>query len=156
MQLSKQVAKHITDVHSGGNWTASNLKDTLADITWEQAVTRVYSFNTIAALVFHMNYFIDAALDVLQGKPLEAHDRFSFDHPPVQSPEDWKKLVDKTWEDAEKFAQLVEQLPEPMFWEDFSDEKYGNYYRNIHGIVEHIHYHLGQIVILKKLVVNKY
>jgi hypothetical protein len=29
-------------------------------------------------------------------------------------------------------------------------EKYGNYYRNIHGIIEHIHYHLGQIVLIEK------
>jgi hypothetical protein len=29
--------------------------------------------------------------------------------------------------------------------------KYGNYYRNLHGIIEHTHYHLGQIVLIKKL-----
>ncbi len=46
--------------------------------------------------------------------------------------------------------QQIEQLPESKLWETFSDEKYGNYYRNIHGIIEHIHYHLGQIVLIKK------
>ena len=46
----------------------------------------------------------------------------------------------------------MEQLPETMLWETFADEKYGNYYRNIHGIIEHTHYHLGQIVLIKKIV----
>jgi hypothetical protein len=45
----------------------------------------------------------------------------------------------------------VEQLPEARLWDDFSNGKYGNYYRNITGIIEHLHYHLGQIVLIKKM-----
>lgn len=151
MNLTTQIAKHIRDVYFGGNWTAVNLKDTLADVTWQQATTQVYAFNTIAVLVFHINYFINVVLPVLKGGPLHGSDKFSFDLPPIQSPEDWEKLLDKTWADAESFAALIEQLPEQKLWEDFSDHKYGNYYRNIHGIVEHNHYHLGQIVLIKKM-----
>jgi hypothetical protein len=33
---------------------------------------------------------------------------------------------------------------------DFDDGKYGTVLRNILGLIEHTHYHLGQIVILKK------
>ena len=101
-----------------------------------------------------MNYFVRAALDVLEGKPLNAHDKYSFDLPEIQSREDWEKLLDKIWADAEKFASLVEQLPESRLWEDFTDSKYGNYYRNIHGIIEHTHYHLGQIVLVKKIILQ--
>jgi uncharacterized damage-inducible protein DinB len=151
MNLTGQIAKHFREVYFGGNWTSSNLKDNLADVTWQQATTQVYSFNTIAALVFHMNYFVSAVLKVLQEEPLDAHDKYSFDCPPIQSQEDWEKLLDKTWTDAENFASLVEQLPESKLGETFSDEKYGNYYTNLHGIIEHIHYHLGQIVLIKKI-----
>lgn len=90
-------------------------------------------------------------MKVLQGGLLDAKDTYSFDHPPILSPEDWEKLLDKTWTDAENFARLIEQLSESTLWEDFSDKKYGNYYSNIHGIIEHIHYHLGQIVLIKKI-----
>ena len=151
MSIPKQIATHFRQVHFGGNWTASNLKDHLADVTWEQATTQVYSLNTIAALVFHMNYYVSAVLKVLQGEPLNASDKFSFDLPPIRSAEDWEKLLDKTWTEAESFARLVEQLPESRLWEDFSGNKYGNYYRNIHGVIEHVHYHLGQIVLVKKI-----
>ena len=154
MSLTEQIAKHFRDVHFGENWTSVNLKDSLADVTWQQATTTIYSFNTIATLVYHMNYFVSAVLKVLQGEPLNAHDKYSFVHPPILSQEDWEKLLNKTWTDAESFASLVEQLPEPRLWEDFSDKKYGNYYRNIHGIIEHIHYHLGQIVLIKKILMK--
>jgi hypothetical protein len=153
MNLPSQIAKHFRDVHFGGNWTSSNLKDILADVSWQQATTVVHSFNTIATLVFHMNYFVSAVVKVLQGEPLEAHDKYSFDCPPIHSPEDWQKLLDKTWSDAETFASLVEQLPEHKFGENFSEAKYGTYYFNIHGIIEHTHYHLGQIVLIKKIII---
>ena len=47
------------------------------------------------------------------------------------------------------------QLSEIQLWENMSDEKYGNYYRNVHGIIEHSHYHLGQILLVKKLLLNR-
>lgn len=151
MNVTGQIAKHLSDVHFGGNWTSVNLKESLADVTWQQATTKVYSFNTIATLVYHMNYYVSAVLKVLQGESLNAKDIYSFDHPPVLSADDWQRLLDKVWTDAEDFAVLIEQLPEDKLGADFTDEKYGNYYRNLHGIIEHIHYHLGQIVLIKKL-----
>ena len=152
MLLCKQIAKHFRELYIGGNWTFTNVKDTLSDISWQEANTKVYSFNTIAALVFHMNYFVEAALQVLQGKALDAHDKFSFDVPPILSKEDWDQMVKKTLLNAESFASLLEQIPDNKMWEVFENEKYGNYYRNMHGIIEHSHYHLGQIVIIKKLI----
>ena len=149
MQLTDKIAKHLRDIHFGGNWTASNLKDKLADVTWQQATEPVGSFHTIAALVYHMNYFVSATLKVFQGGPLDAKDKYSFDHPPIASRQDWEGLLQKTWSDAENLAVAIEQMPEGQLWEDFVDEKYGNYYRCIHGPIEHCHYHLGQIALLK-------
>lgn len=154
MNLAAQIAKNFRDVHFGGNWTSVNLKDTLKDVSWQQATTKVESFNTIAALVYHMNYYVSVVIKVLQGAPLNASDKYSFDVPPIASKEDWEKLLNKTWTEAENFATLVEQLPASKFWEDFSDNKYGNYYRNIHGIIEHMHYHLGQIILIKKFLLK--
>jgi len=152
MSLTQQIARHLREVHFGGNWTASNLKDNLTSITWQQATTQVYSFNTIASLVYHMNYYVSAVLKVLEGGPLDASDKLSFNLPPIQSQEDWENLLNKTWTDAENFAALIEALPEHKLGEAFSDGKYGTYYRNIHGVIEHIHYHLGQIVVLRKII----
>jgi len=154
MNITGQIAKLFKDVYYGGNWTAVNFKESLADVTWQQATTKVYSFNTIATLVYHTNYYVSAVLRVLKGEPLHAKDKYSFDHPPIQSEEDWERLLDKTWADSNNFAMLVEQLPEHRLWDTFIDEKYGNYYRNIHGVIEHCHYHLGQIVLIKKILLQ--
>jgi hypothetical protein len=154
MNRTAQIARHFREVHFGGNWTSVNLKDSLAGITWQQATTKVHSLNTIAALVYHINYYVSAVLKVLEGGPLDAHDKYSFDLPLIQSDEDWQKLLNKTWTDAKNFANLVEQLPESKLENDFSEKKYGSYSRNLHGIIEHTHYHLGQIVLIKKIILT--
>ena len=154
MNLTTQIAKHFRDLHFGGNWTSVNLKDSLADVSWQQATTQVYSFNTIATLVYHTNYYVSVVLKVLRGEPLRAKDKYSFEHPLILSQQDWDNLLNKTWTEAETFATLVEQLPENKLGEIFLDEKYGNYYRNLHGIIEHTHYHLGQIVLIKKILLQ--
>lgn len=152
MSLNAQIAQHLREVHFGGNWTSSSLKGNLEGVSWQQATAKFGSLNSIAALVYHMNYFVDAVLKVMQGKPLDAHDKFSFDLPPIQSQEDWDSLLSKTWADAENLALLIEQMPESRLWEDFADAKYGTYYRNLQGIIEHCHYHLGQVVVMKKMI----
>ena len=154
MNLTAQIARHFRAVHFGGNWTSVNLKDQLSGLTWQQATTQLYSFNTIAKLVFHINYYVAAVTKVLEGGPLDAHDKYSFDLAPIQSEEDWQKLVAKTFSDAEHFAALIEQLPDSKLGDVFSEEKYGTYYSNLHGIIEHTHYHLGQITLLKKMVLS--
>ncbi len=155
MKPSEQLAKHFREVYFGGNWTSSSLEDNLADLNWKQATTQVYSLNTIVALVYHINYYVTAVTKVLQGESLDAKDKYSFDHPPILSPDDWTKMQEKLWADAKTFLNLIEALPEDKLCEDFSNEKYGTYYRNIQGVIEHIHYHLGQIVLIKKILQEK-
>ena len=151
MHVPAQIATLLRSVYFGGNWTAVNLKDTLAGVDWQQATTRVHSLNTIAALVYHIHYYIQAVSGVLRQEPLTASDKYSFDHPPIQSEEDWQHLLNKVWTETEALTGMIEQLPESRPGEIFANGKYGNYYRNLHGLIEHAHYHLGQIVIIKKM-----
>ncbi len=152
MNSASLIAKHLREVHVGGNWTVSNLKDQLADVTWQQATTQVKDMNTIAKLVFHINYFVSVVIPVLQGKPLVASDKYAFDVPEITSDEEWRNLVDKAMADAETLAVLIEGLSDEQLAEDFYDAKWKSYYFNLQGIVEHTHYHLGQIALIKKLV----
>lgn len=154
MSISKQMAKHLRDVHFGGNWTVTDLRKTLSDVKWEDALTQVYSLNSIAALTFHMTYYVDVLITVLEENKLTGKDELSWMLPSIQSQDDWEHLQEQIWERTERAALLIEELPDERLTMDFIDPKYGTTYRNIAGIVEHMHYHLGQIVIIKKLLVQ--
>lgn len=152
MQYTHQIAKHLREVYFGGNWTCVNFKETLSDVSWQEADTQIATCNSIATLLNHTHYYIVLVTKVLQGEALNGKDEWSFAHPPILSAEDWEKMQTKVWEDAEQFALLMEAFPEDKLSEIFTDEKYGIYYRNLQGIIEHLHYHLGQIVIIKKMI----
>ncbi|OYW20322.1 MAG: hypothetical protein B7Z54_01475 [Sphingobacteriales bacterium 12-47-4] len=47
-------------------------------------------------------------------------------------------------------AKLIEQMPESQLNEIFREKKYSTYHRNLMGMIEHTHYHLGQMVLLRK------
>ena len=152
--MSVQIAKHLRAVYFGGNWTSVNLKETVTDVSWLQATKKIQSFNTIAALVYHINYYVSTIVKVLQSAPLDAHDKYSFDLPSISSQQDWEELLHNSFSEAEKLADLIEHFPDDRLSEIFVNEKYGNYYRNFWGVIEHTHYHLGQIVLIKKLLLE--
>ncbi len=155
MSTVLQLAKRFREVLLDGLWIANtNFKDQLSDVTWEQAVAKVGSLNTIAMLTFHIDYYIAGLIDVFEGGDLEIRDRYSFNLPPVESRQQWEILVNKLLSDAEQFASLLEQMPDAKMNEAFVDEKYGTYLRNIDGMIEHAYYHLGQITLIKKLLIS--
>ena len=149
--IGQQIANHLRGIYFGGNWTAVSLTDKLFDVSWEQAISKVDSFHPIASQVFHMNYFVRATIDVLEGRELTAKDALSFDCPEISNQMDWETMLKGSYEDAENLATLIEQLPDEQMGKTFVDEKYGSYYRCLHGPIEHCHYHLGQISIIKAL-----
>jgi len=157
MSTTSQLAKRFREVLLDGKWIANtNFKDQLSDVIWEQATTKIDSLNTIAMLAFHIDYYIAGLINVFEGGDLEIRDKYSFDLPPIENEEQWENLKNKLWDDAEKFALLLEQMPDSTMNEVFVDEKYDTYLRNIDGMIEHCYYHLGQITLIKKLILSKH
>ena len=156
MSSVSQLAKRFREVLLDGLWIANtNFEDQLSEVTWQQAVTKIDSLNTIAMLTFHIDYYIAGIVNVFEGGDLEIKDQFSFDLPSIESQQQWEDLLGKLWEDSEKFASLLEQMPDSQLDEVFVDEKYGTYRRNIDGMIEHSYYHLGQITLIKKLLKSR-
>jgi Protein of unknown function (DUF1572) len=62
------------------------------------------------------------------------------------------KLASELFDNASVFANAVEKMPEEKFDEVFVNEKYGSYLRNLEAVIEHSYYHLGQIVLIKKMI----
>lgn len=152
MQITEYLASKFREAFQGGNWTAVSFREKLADVTWREATTRIGDHHTIVALVYHIDYYFAGVIAVLRGGKLETRDKFSFDHPIVADEDDWQKLLQDTYAHAETFAKLVAALPPERMSELFTEAQYGDYHRNIHGILEHCYYHLGQISLLKKLI----
>ena len=155
MENTKKIAKRFREVILNGTWVANtNFKDQLSNLDWKIATTEIKSLNTIAILAQHIHYYINGINRVFKGGTLDIRDQFSFDFPAMQSQKDWETFLLRFWNDAETFAAMIEQMPDEKLKQVFVDEKYGTYQRNIDGMIEHSYYHLGQIVLLKKMIAN--
>lgn len=153
MPTNITLSNRIREVLLEGKWIANtNYRDQMESVTWEQAIQKVGDLNTIALLTFHVNYYQKGILNVLNDGPLDIKDKYSFDAPEIKSEADWKALVNDFIKNAEMFADRVEQMPDNLFDQPFVDEKYGTYLRNLDGFIEHAYYHLGQILLIRKLI----
>jgi hypothetical protein len=153
MKHSKELANRVREVLLNGKWIANtNYKHSLSDLSWEQATTKIGSLNTIAALTYHINYYTAGVLNVFEGGKLEIRDKYSFDLPSIESQEDWENLLNEKWSTVEKFANHVELMSDEQLEAGFVNEKYGTYRKNIEAVIEHSYYHLGQIVLIKKMI----
>lgn len=151
-KITHELARHIREIHFGDNWTDSVLQTVLKDVTWQQAVaTPIPNANSIAILIFHTNFYLNYVHKRMKGETYHFEHEDSFKTTPIQSEADWQALLQKTWDDAEAFAQTVEKLPVNANFYKILPSYHNSFYKNIQGVVEHNHYHLGQIVLLKKL-----
>ena len=156
MKKTEQLANRFREIILNGTWIANtNYKDQLENIDWEIAISELESLNTISILAQHIHYFVNGIKNVFNGGILKIRDKYSFDFPIIKSEDEWKAFLTKFWNDAENLTKLIEQLPDEKLNQSFVDDKYGTYQRNIDGMIEHSYYHLGQIVLIKKIILKK-
>ncbi len=141
----------LEELASGNNWTGVNTLQVLDGITAEQAVKRLNNKHlNIAELTAHLtcwNHVITQRLNAVNAIPAKEEDFPVIDY-----------LTEEAWQDRQKllhasFQVLIDQLKtkeddilsKPMF------EGATSAYRNIHGQISHLHYHIGQIAMLKKI-----
>lgn len=155
METSNQLANRFREVFLNGTWIANtNYKDQLSGLNWKQAITKIGSLNSILALTYHINYYVAGVLQVFEGGNLDIRDKYSFDFPDVKSEEEWNVLLNDLLSNAEKFASHIELMPNEKLEDNFVDKKYGSYRRNIEGMIEHSYYHLGQISLIRKMILK--
>lgn len=153
MSKGEELANRLREVVLNGTWIANtNIKDQLENLDWKNANKKVGALNTIALLTQHMHYYVAGIKKFFTDGKLEIRDKYSFNFPPLESQSEWENIQTQFWGDTESLAKLIEKLSDEQLGDNFIDEKYGSYLRNIDGMIEHCYYHLGQIVLIKKMI----
>ncbi|MDI9258303.1 DUF1572 family protein [Flavobacterium sedimenticola] len=156
METGLDLANRFRDVIINGKWIANtNFKEQLTGTSLEMATSVLGSANSIAVLAQHIHYYINGLNTVFNGGTLDIKDQYSFDFRSLQTQEEWDYFLTTFWNHSETFANHVQSMSEATLSQVFVAEKYGTYRRNIEAMIEHSYYHLGQIVLLKKLVLQR-
>ncbi len=153
MSLSDRIARRIREVYLNGHWVAkTNYVEALEEIDLAKASKKIGTHNTIAILVYHVNYYLDGLNKVFQGGDLTIKDKYSFEMPVLSNESEWQQLKVTLFNNAEQFATLVEEMDDEVLHGPFVKQEYGSNLRNVEATIEHGYYHLGQIVLLQKLI----
>lgn len=151
MSENIRISNLYQSIYNGNPWLEVTLAHTLENVNAEQAYRKINpNLNTIWEIVNHLIQWRRNILSRMQGEIVITPDHNYF--VPVLDPSE------AAWEQSlQNLAKTQEAWN--AFFEDFDDADlakiYVNnghtYYEHIHGIIQHDVYHLGQIVILKKL-----
>jgi uncharacterized damage-inducible protein DinB len=152
----KQIASRLQEVYLTGKWVANtNYREQISNLNWQQATKKENGFNSIALLVFHINYYLEGLIIAFTQHQLTISDKYSFDMPTIENEQDWNRIKAAFLNNAETFISLIEKMDDDQLTTPFIEEKYGSTWRNIEGVLEHSYYHLGQIVLLKKMLLKE-
>jgi uncharacterized damage-inducible protein DinB len=154
MNITTLIAQHLIEVHEGGNWTEIDIASTVKDVSLEEATTRTIATpNTIAALLHHITFWNLEVMQRAKGITTQVDEANGFNHPALNTGAHWQQLKEDNIQSAHKLAAAINQFDETKLFEPMETHT-SSAYKNFQGAVEHVHYHLGQIVILKKLIRN--
>ena len=156
MSSMKSLADRFAEIYLSGRWICgTNVAEVISSVSYVQAVKRLHDLNSIALLTFHLSYYLGGVLKVLEGGNLDISDSKSFDMSEISTDIKWKLLCDQLTDRANQLHRKIELMNQEELLGDFSEEKYGSNLRNIEGLIEHGYYHLGQIVIIRKMILQQ-
>ncbi len=143
-----RIADQLRRVYDGSAWHGPSLKQILSGLTDEQARARLNTnVHSIWEIVQHTGAWARIGRERLSATDIRDHNE----------EENWGPMVG-TWHQAQtsldQEMRLLEQailsFPESRLEEAAPATEPQTFYVLLHGVVQHIAYHSGQIMLLKK------
>jgi len=153
MKETERIIKSFEYLYDGEPWLGVNIVDTLGIITAKKAVKKISNnHNSIWEIT---NHVISWRLNVLQrvkGKTMVSPDNNYIEPVKDQTAKAWKATLKQLKDSQKQWLDFLNTFPEKDFEKVYKNNSM-TYYENIQGIIQHDAYHLGQIVLLAKLIV---
>jgi uncharacterized damage-inducible protein DinB len=144
------IADQLHRAFDGSAWHGPALLELLKDVDATTAAAKpLPKVHSIWELVLHIAAWDGAACRCLAGEKLHLSAAQNF--PRVLKPTEaaWRKAVAETKRTHDALVKAVAALPDARLCERVPGMRY-DFYRMLHGLVQHELYHAGQIAILKK------
>jgi uncharacterized damage-inducible protein DinB len=153
MKEIDRIKKLVHDHYNGQPWLDVTIMGVLEDLTYLEASKKIGEHNTIWQLVVHITEWKNTCVARIMGKKSRCPE-----HNYILPVEDNSELA---WVKAlsaleEAHFRLMDILT--TYKKEDLNEVYKNkhtYYEHLSGIIIHDAYHLGQIMLLKKLIREK-
>lgn len=147
-----RIKKVISDQYDGDPWLDVTIKDILKDISATDADKKISDLNSIWQIVNHMIEWREVLWKKLNGEKVIVTENNFIEEIEDPSEEEWKLTLRRFDRSQKNIINFLSGL------KDFDNDKVfpNGHTANEHlqAIIQHDAYHLGQIVVLKKLINN--
>lgn len=151
MKELQRIEKLFEKGYDGSPWIDVNLVDTLKVITAEQALQKLKpSANSIWEITNHIISWRKTVLQRIQGEIIKTPPHNYFITVEKGSAADWKNVLKQLEVSQNDWIKFLKNIKETALDEVFKQNGM-SCYEHIQGILQHDAYHLGQIVMLTKL-----
>jgi len=146
-----RICGQIKRAFSGDAWHGDNLSTILDRVDPEHIFDLPYSEgNCIWTLVGHLATWYDVAIKRLDGESYDPPREVDFPNPKNLGKHQWESQRKYLEVQHERFLARVEKMSDEDLDQKVSGVGYPAYIL-LHGIVQHILYHAGQIALLSKV-----
>ena len=151
MKETKRIQKLFEDLYDGDPWLDITLLGTLRNISTEQAVKKIApGRNSIWQICNHLISWRENVLQRVQGKEIASPENNYFTDIAESSETAWQQTLQRLERSEKQWIDFLENFDESEFDTIYPGNNL-SYYAHIQGIIQHDAYHLGQIVLLSKL-----
>ncbi len=152
MKEIERISKLLSDLYKGNSWIDVTINGTLKNISSTQAFTHpVNNLNSIWEIVNHLVCWREAVIKRLHGEVIEGPANNFFEAIPDNSEKAWMKTLERLDISQQSWMEFLKGFDSNDLEIIYKNTK-TTHYELILGILQHDAYHLGQIVLLKKLV----
>lgn len=152
-----RIAQQMRFAQDGAAWHGPNLEEILKDISAEQAAAHpIAQAHSIWELVLHIIAWREYGSKMLAGEESDDPEKdmsMNFPATPAVNAANWQLAKEKLKESSVRLGAKIESYDEEKLEEQVPRKNY-DFYKLMHGIVQHDLYHAGQLILLKKLVVQ--
>jgi uncharacterized damage-inducible protein DinB len=151
MKETARISKLFAALYDGNPWIDVTLAGTLEHISAEQAARKISpERNSIWEIVNHIIRWRLNVLDRIHGKVLQSPGSNYFEPVHDTSERAWQETLKQLEDSQAKWMAALKEFDETDFEKLYPTKL--TYYEHIHGILQHDAYHLGQVVLLAKMV----
>lgn len=152
MSEVKRIGSQLKRAFAGQAWHGPSLQELLADVTFEQAAARPFpNIHSIWELVLHLEAWARTVTQCLEGQIMPEQLPLEENWPPGESASEtgWRDALAKLENGQRQLRDELRNLTDEKLEQIVPGRPYSFYFM-LHGTIQHILYHAGQIALLKK------
>ncbi|RYY68008.1 MAG: DinB family protein [Chitinophagaceae bacterium] len=152
MNENNRLKKLLADHFDGEPWIEVQILASLQGLTARDAAKNIQGLNSIWQIVHHMRCWRETLLRRLQGEQIPSPDNNYFEAIPVVSEKHWMEALEKLTRSQQA---LLHYLSTDIDMDEKPPGSVYSRYELLQGVLQHDAYHLGQVILIRKLLLNR-